>query len=270
MNFFIHVNIGSFQKGKTQIYTPSRYIAWMRFFQFIKNPLYVYIDDEKYKSIFQEMRQKHFQNMTKITVLDRRKMWAFRLRQNISNIFSNPEYPKIYPNTIIAEYSCVMHAKYEVLQISIKDNAFNTKYFAWIDVGYFRDSIKKENMQQFKIALPPNFVPTKVAYNEVFSPFYRTLEQIIYKNELWVGGGFFIAASDVMLKWVEDYMYYTERFIELGLISTDQQVIYGMIQPLIHKKIGKRRVAIQSYRGYKPTEWVYLGHLCKHDVAKIG
>ena len=235
----------------------------MRIFQFIANPLYVYLDDVKYISIFQELRQRHFQNITKIVVIDRRKMWAFSLRRNISNIFSNPDYPRLYPNTVIEEYSCAMHAKYEVLQRSIKDNAFNTKYFAWIDVGYFRDSLKSEDMQQFKIDIPPNFVPTKVAYNEVFSPLYRTLKNIVYKNEVWVGGGFFIAESDVMLKWVEDYMYYTERFIELGLISTDQQVIYGMMQPLIHKKIGNRRVTIQPYRGDDPTRWLYLGYLCK-------
>ena len=94
----------------------------------------------------------------------------------------------------------------------------------------------------------------------------RTLKQIVYNNEIWAGGNFFIAAADVMLKWVEDYMYYTERFIELGLISTDQQVLFGMSQPLIHKKIGKRRVAVQPYRGTDPTKWLYLGHLCKKTI----
>jgi hypothetical protein len=152
------------------------------------------------------------------------------------------------------------------MQRSIEENAFNTKYFIWIDVGYFRDSLKIENNQQFKIDSPPNFVPTEVAYNEVVSPSYKTLNQIIYENEVWVGGGLFIAASDVMLKWVQNYMYYTERCIEFGLISTGQQVIYTMIQPLIHKKIGKRRVDIQSYKGKDPTRWHYLGHLCNKHV----
>ena len=163
-----------------------------------------------------------------------------------------------------------MHSKYEVLERSIRDNAFSTKYFAWIDVGYFREYLEEKIIQPFKIHLPPNFIPTKVAYNEVYSPSIRSLNEIISENEVWVGGGFFIAESDVMLKWVEDYMFYAERFIEIGLMSTDQQVIYAMIQPSIYNKIGKRRVGIQPYKGNGfwnwNGEWFYLGYLCKNNV----
>ena len=236
----------------------------MRIFQFIENPVYVYVDDEKYATIFQLARQKYFPNRTKIIILDREDIWSFNLRRNISYIFSNPGYPKFYPNTINPNYSCAMHSKYEVLQKSIRDNAFSTKYFAWIDVGYFRKYLEENNPQPFKIDLPPNFVPNKVAYNEVFSPSNRTLNEIICKNAVWVGGGFFIAEFHVMLKWVEDYIFFTERFIELGLMSTDQQVIYAMNQPSIYKKIGKPRIDIQTYRGNRPEEWFYLGYLCKN------
>lgn len=259
-------DIGSFQKGKYQVYTPSKYTEWMRAFKYIENPLYVYVDNEENADIFKDIRGERHRNRTKIIVLDRRKMWSFNLKENISHIFSNPKYPKFYPNTVLADYSCAMHAKYEVVKKSIETNAFNTKYFAWIDVGYFRDSLEKKNLDYFQIVQPPNFLPHKVAYNEVFNPSILTLRQIIYENKLWVGGGFFIAKSDVMLKWIEDYMYYTEQFIELNLISTDQQVIYGMIQPRIHKKIGKRRVAIQTYKGSDPSIWLYLGYLCKKPM----
>ena len=255
-------DIGSFQKGKSQIYTPSRYSEWMAIFKYIENPLYVYVDKEEYGNIFRKIREEKFLNRTKIIVLNRKKLWSFGLIQNISAIFSEPKYPKFYPNTVLAEYSCAMHAKYEVLQKSITDNAFNTKYIAWADVGYYRDLLKKPPVHEFKVHLPPDFKSTKVSYNQVNSPMHRTLNQIIRNNEVWVGGGFFIADNNVMSKWVEDYMFYTERFIELGKISTDQQVLYAMAQPFIHKKIGKRRVGVQAYQGNDPSQWLYLGYLC--------
>ena len=234
----------------------------MSVFQFIDNPLYVYVDEEKYAAMFRKIRAGRLRNKTKIIVLDRKKLWSFNLKPNISAIFSDPKYPKYYPNTVNADYSCAMHAKYEVIQKSTKENAFNTKYFAWIDVGFFRDATNKTH-QPFKIHIPPHFVTTKVGYNAVFSPWRRTLRDIMHNNEIWVGGGFFIAEVSVMGKWVEDYMYFAERFIEHKLINTDQQVIYAMSQPLIHKALGKRRVAVQSYIGKDPSKWLYLGYLCK-------
>lgn len=255
-------DIGSFQKGDSQEYTPANYIQWMSVFQFIDNPLYVYVDEEKHAILFRRIRGGSLRNKTKIIVLDRKKLWSFNLKPNISEIFSDPNYPKHYPNTVNADYSCAMHAKYEVIQKSTKDNAFNTKYFAWLDVGFFRD-IMNETHQPFKIHIPPQFVLTRVAYNEVFSHWRRTLQDIMHNNQIWVGGGFFIAELSVMGKWVEDYMYFTERFIEQKLINTDQQVIYAMSQPSIHKKLGKRRVPILRYIGTKPSKWLYLGYLCK-------
>ena len=92
------------------------------------------------------------------------------------------------------------------------------------------------------------------------------MKEIIYENAVWVGGGFFIAESDVMLKWVEDYIFYVERFIQMRVISTDQQVIYAMNQPSIHNRIRKPRVDVQPYRGNADGEWFYLGYLCKNSA----
>ena len=253
-------DIGSFQKGEHQTFTPDKYTHWMSTFQYIDNPVYAFFDADKNAEDFRKIRTGPLKNKTKIVVLDRETLWAFKLKPNISDIFSNPDYPKYNPNTVNADYSCAMHAKYEVVQKVAKENTFNTKYIAWLDIGYFRDMNETNN---FHIHLPPKFAGSKVAYNQVFDAWHRTLEDIMHNNEIWVGGGFFIAEVSVMSKWVEDYMHYTEEFIKHKLINTDQQVIYSMIQPPVRKKFGKRRVAIQPYRGSKPSKWLYLGHLCK-------
>ena len=260
-------DLGSFAKGdKNNVYTPTKYKEWMHIFENIHNPLYVYVDSEEYQKFFETIR-RNMTSKTKVILIDRDSLESFRLKDNISAIFSNPKYPKHLPNTVIPEYSCAMHAKYDVMTQSVRDNAFNTNFFAWLDIGYFRDLVNT-TYQPFQIHLPPCFDVTKVAFNEIFSLKNRTLRQIVDHNEVWVGGGLFFAERSVMLQWARDYKYYTEKFIHLGLMSTDQQVIYAMRQPTIHKELGKRRVAIQEYHvKYVENNWFGLGYLCKKQIT---
>ena len=242
-------DIGSIAKGEVDnIRTPSKYKEWMNIFRYVENPLYAYVDTLENQQAFEKIRQS-YTNKTKAILIDKNNMWGFSLKENISRIFSSPFYPKFYPNTVNPNYSCAMHAKYGVMNQSINENAFRTKYFAWVDIGYFSRSIDKMN-SPFGIRLPYNFDERKVSFGEVYKPMRRTLKQIIENNEIWVAGGFFLAKVNVMKKWVEDYIYYTQKFIELGLISTDQQVIYGLMQPSIQKnsKFRRRKVNINEFQ----------------------
>ena len=258
-------DLGSFEKGdRNHVYTPNKYKEWMSVFENIKNPLYVYVDSEEYKTFFENIRE-NLHDKTKVIRIDRNSTWSFGLKDNISAIFSNPNYPKHLPNTVIPEYSCAMHAKFDVMTRSVSDNAFNTNFFAWLDIGYFRNLVNT-TYQPFKIYLPPCFDRRKVAYNEIYTPWKLNLQQIVSNDEVWVGGGLFFAEKNVMKIWIEDYMNFTEKFIQMGWISTDQQVIYAMRQPLIHKKFGKRRVTIQNYHiKYIKDNWFGLGYLCKKE-----
>ena len=259
-------DIGPFEKGSNDtVFTSSLYEKWMSIFEYLDNPLYVYVDSVKYQKLFEKIR-RNSRNKTKILLIERKSTWGFNLRESISDIFSNPNYPKHTPNTMIPNYSCAMHAKFDVMLKSVNDNKFQTKYFAWIDVGYYRELVSYIN-KPFKIYLPPCFDDSRVSYSEMYTPQERTLKQIIVNQDVWVAGGLFFAERIVMRKWVEDYMHYTEKFIQLGWISTDQQVIYAMRQPSIHKKLGKRRVAIQEYRvNYIQGYWFGLGYLCRKDL----
>lgn len=46
-------------------------------------------------------------------------MWSFGLRDAIQQIYSRSGYPKYTPNTVLPEYSCAMHAKYDIMRRSI-------------------------------------------------------------------------------------------------------------------------------------------------------
>ena len=263
-------DIGPFEKNIYEgIRTPSYYTKWLSVFEYLNNPLYVYVDSIEYKTLFENVR-RNSQRKTKIILVNREDIWGFSLRENISSIYSDPEYPKVVGKTTNAEYTCAMHAKFDVMLKSVNDNKFQTKYFAWLDIGYYRDTVNATN--QFKIYLPPCFDDSRVSYNELYTPRERTIQQIITNEEVWVGGGIFLAEKNVMRKWVQDYMYFVERFIQLGWISSDQEVIYAMRQPSIHKELGKRRIAIQEYNAYRIfglDPWFGLGYLCRKELEPL-
>lgn len=89
----------------------------MTAFGLIHNPLVVYVDNDDDYDYFRSVRSHFHSNWTCFVTLDRSKMWAFSAanKQRVRNITSIDGYPKIYPNTIIDDYSLTQNAKYEVI-----------------------------------------------------------------------------------------------------------------------------------------------------------
>jgi hypothetical protein len=136
------------------------------------------------------------------------QMWAFSLIPDIKRIFNKPGYPQYKPNTVVPTYSAAMHAKYEVMQQAIEENAFRTKYFCWLDIGLFRDIVSElANAPRFPLYLPKGFRSDSVAYQEVWDPRdpRASVEQIVKNNMVWVCGCFFIAEATVMYRWTREY-----------------------------------------------------------------
>ena len=165
---------------------------------------------------------------TIVVKINRRDLWAFSLLFNISQIFSDPNYPTFLPNTAVPEYSCAVHAKYELVSKTTAWNPFSTNYFAWIDIGLFRDL--DYHVKMFHIDLPPKFNVSRVAYNQVYPREISALPKDIYlSNSVWVSGCFFIGHKNLMTKWTQHYMKYTTQSLNEKVMNTDQQVVYAMV-----------------------------------------
>jgi len=256
----MYINIGTFQKGETNSYfTPELYQRWMKVFAFLQNPVVAFFDNEEDMKYFENLRHRLGANHTKVILVKRSQLWSFSLRHGIRNIFNQPGYPKHHPNTVIPEYSCVMHAKYEFMRIATEVNIFHTQYFAWLDIGLFRILAESNDLSFFEIWLPPNFNSSTVAYTEV----YRRMtslnsKEVIYRNAVWVSGAFFIGEKSVMTKWTSEYIAATKALLKkFKLMSTDQQVLY------ILYNWGQHTVNIQTYKNKNKEDWFYLGYLCK-------
>lgn len=146
---------------------------------------------------FEKVRSGLPPNATKIIKLIRKETWAFGFESRITAIFKQPGYPKHLPNTVVPGYSMAMHAKYEVMQRTIRENPFHTKYFSWLDIGLFRELVSvssvadqaNQKCSKFRLTFPNNFSSDSVAYTQVYRRNAAlTPKDIVYKNLVWVCG----------------------------------------------------------------------------------
>uniref|UniRef100_A0A0L8G3V9 Uncharacterized protein n=1 Tax=Octopus bimaculoides TaxID=37653 RepID=A0A0L8G3V9_OCTBM len=242
-----YFNLGSFAKGNPgHKYTPNVYYKWMSVFGSMTNNLIVYTDDKTAYKYFQKLRRNFPKERTKLFLIDKKELWSFKIEKKISDIFKQPGYPRHLPNTVVPGYSCAMHAKFELLNRVIRKNYYHTKYFMWLDIGIFREHLK--------MVIPKNFDDTKVAYSNVFTfNQYVTYRDIIYNNMVWLAGGCNLGKYDVLYKFTQEYFNFLNKSLSIKLISTDQQMIYGMY---VDKH--KPETKLQLYY----SGWFKLSDLC--------
>ncbi len=174
-----YFNIGLFGKGiLSNIRGPHTYRPWMEVFSRIENPLVVYVDNETDADIFKDIRNGSLSAWTRIVKVTRGDLWAFRLKPNVSRIFSSRTLPKYTPNTMVPDYACAVSAKYEVIAKAIDADYFGTDYFAWTDIGYWRREVSSSNTDNFQLGFPPGFNGSRISYGQVRKKPNVTIESI--------------------------------------------------------------------------------------------
>ncbi|XP_052770403.1 protein HtrL-like [Mya arenaria] len=244
--------------------TRNKFFQFAERFEFLENPLIVFTDSEPFATHMQRIRNSTV-HRTRIVIIDRNSSWAFKLKDSVENIFSNNMFPKSLPNTETADYACAQFAKYDVLARAARDNFFNSKYFAWVDIDYFRE---RELSAKFYLTRPPDFNENQVAVTLINSTLTMSAQpEMIFKNSLvWVEGGLTFGKQKVILKFEKTFKSAVKYFISKGLANTDQQVTYAM-----YSKEGRRTlnpdVQLQIYRPFSEGSWYYLGELMTHEMS---
>lgn len=217
-------DIGDYKKGnKGDVYFgPDLYRKWMLNYWNIKNPVVAYFDNHTHAEHFQTMRVK-FPRKTKIILIKRNSLWAFKIRNQIAKIYANKTYYKHHPNTVVPEYSCAMHAKYELLARTAKWNPYKTDYLAWTDIGLWRH-LDLIYTPRFKIQAPRHLGPRDIAFGMYKPREHLDTHVIIGENLVWICGGYSVGSLTAMIMLAADYKNHTEYMIQQNIMSTDQQV----------------------------------------------
>lgn len=259
-------NLGTFQKGVGGLkFSTNTYFKWASTFKYLVNPLVVYTDCKEFKELMETLRSDRLNN-TMIYLLNRTELWPFQLVTQMKSVLDQPGYPKYYPNTVIPEYPAAQHSKYAVVAETIRKGVFANPYFAWVDIGYFRDVVERK--VDFTLDIPPGFDPGKISVNRVeglsmnIDPF-----TIFRKNIVWVGGGIFLGKGEALLQFEQLYHRAVKYFLDQQLVNSDQQVLYSMYSKKGRETL-KPNIELQLYipKG-SGNPWFYLGYLCRKEVS---
>lgn len=259
-------NLGTFQKGVGGLkFSINTYFKWASTFKFLVNPLVVYTDCKEFKELMETLRSDRLNN-TMIYLLNRTELWPFQLVTQMKSVLDQPGYPKYYPNTVIPEYPAAQHSKYAVVAETIRKGVFANPYFAWVDIGYFRDVVERK--VDFTLDIPPGFDQGKISVNRVeglsmnIDPF-----TIFRKNIVWVGGGIFLGKGEALLQFEQLYHRAVKYFLDQQLVNSDQQVLYSMYSKKGREAL-KPNIELQLYipKG-SGNPWFYLGYLCRKEVS---
>lgn len=258
-------NLGTFQKGVGGLkFSTNTYFKWASTFKYLVNPLVVYTDCKEFKELMETLRSDRLNN-TVVYLLNRTELWPFQLINQIKSVLDQPGYPKYYPNTVIPGYPAAQHSKYAIVAETIRKGVFANPYFAWLDIGYFRD-IMGRNVD-FTLDIPPGFDPGKISVNRLedlsmnIDPF-----TIFKKNIVWVGGGIFLGKGEVLLQFEQLYQRAVKYFLDQRLVNSDQQVLYSMYSKKGREAL-KPNVELQLYiPNGSGNPWFYLGYLCRKEV----
>ena len=252
-----YFDIGTFPKGGYHIkFSNNTYLNWAARFKYIMNPVIFYTDSKPFADIFSSMRIG-LENITKIFIINRNSTWAFQRRDKIAAIFKTPGYPKHLPNTVVPEYACAQFAKYDVISRAAKENIFQTKYYMWLDIGYFRDRLTTDKCILEK---PKDFNDSRIAMNLVY--FNRNMsaspQNIFKQNIVWVGGGLVFGERNLVIQYDKQFMKAVDYFISIGLMNTDQQVTYGMFSDTGRKALNPE-IELHVHKPEHEYNWFDLG-----------
>uniref|UniRef100_K1R3V3 Protein htrL n=1 Tax=Magallana gigas TaxID=29159 RepID=K1R3V3_MAGGI len=259
-------NLGTFQKGEGDLkFSTNTYFKWASTFKYLVNPLVVYTDCKEFKELMETLRSDRLNN-TMIYLLNRKELWPFQLINQIRSVLDQLGYPKHHPNTVIPEYPAAQHSKFAAVAETIRKKVFQNPYYAWLDIGYFRDVVERK--LEFSLSIPPKFNANKISFNRINVVSMNIDPFTIFRNNIvWVGGGMFLGKGEVFLQFEQLYHRAVKYFLDQKLVNSDQQVLYSMYSKKGREAL-KPNIELQLYipKGFG-NPWFYLGYLCRKEVT---
>ena len=176
----------------------------------------------------------------KVIVKELDEFYTFKYKDEwISNQNRNDNPLK---NQVSWELNMIWNEKINFVKEASILNIFNTDYFAWCDIGYFRcrpnidisiDLIKKWPNYK-KISSLDN---TKIYYNMIRNPKQRMRTNILRKNskglpmkpiphnQISFGGGFFLLHKNLINSWYDLFYSKLQLYFDNNYLVKDDQII---------------------------------------------
>jgi hypothetical protein len=219
-----------FPKGDQGVRDPAWYRGLLRGLALLANPLVFFAESEDDMQTVLRLRAERGLP-TMVAQADRTLMRAFERVERVRRSIASADFPLSPPNTTMAEYSCVQHAKYELVAEAIRLGWLRTTHCCWMDCGKLIECLELDSRCLYRIN-PATGDPRLVHYTEA-APFGGgSLREIQTarggEGDYWLAGGFFCGETPVVDAWCHQYLAAALRYQEEGWVFTDQVVLTAM------------------------------------------
>lgn len=216
----------------------STYIKWMNNFISIVNEFYlvIYTDESSVKYIDIKNNPR-----IKIIIKPLDQFYTYKYKELW---IKNHENNDLLNDRINWEVNMLWNEKIWLTNETCKNNYFNTDYYGWCDIGYFRNRDNDINSSKLmkwgnkskiekinKNTVLYGLVNRNLQYinnlqNTINNKNTIGLPQIpIPKNQFSIAGGFFISHKDKLEWWVETYYKKLDLYLKNNYLVKDDQII---------------------------------------------
>lgn len=202
-----YINTGRGQKKKKYDYIEKSYPTLS-----IKQKMVIFVSEDLQEHVM-EIRRKYnlLDNHTKIIVLTISDLYMYENINKVSSC-SDKNIPP-YDNPL---YILSVNSRYKYVDQAIKNNYFNTKYFAWIDFGI-----------SHIVTIPDNFKISCYNNNKVRIGFAarHTGNRFTY-NCLAMTGGLFSGNIHALKELIKIHDFEFQKLIDFGYCVNDDKLLF--------------------------------------------
>ena len=234
----------------------TTYKNWMKnILTNINNCYFVVYTDEKSKSIFDDIPYSKSNVLIVVKELD--ELYNYKYREKwIQNHVKNHDLNK----RTSWELNMIWSEKISFVKKTKETNPFNTKWFGWCDIGYFRngpDEIKdwpshakisqldKTKLHYSNVCRDKKYI--QQLYVNINNKDNKGLPTIPIPTHIaTIAGGFFITHESKIEEWFSDYDRALKLYFDNGHLVKDDQII---IQYLYYTNINKFKIYIENIYG---------------------
>lgn len=196
-------------------HSSSLYDIWMRnMLQNIETPMIIFCDAKSISKINQY--RSEFNKSTHIIQIEINELMCYKYLEQ----WRKTHKLDCHKNIHSPELYMIWAEKSEFLKKSIELNPFNSEFFLWSDIGYFRNT---------NLHLQPNMIkifPSLQKISELPRDKIILLHVIFINSENnRIGGGMFGGFKDALLKWHKAYYEILEDFFAKHLFAGQDQLI---------------------------------------------
>ena len=200
----------------------------------VNNCYFVVYTDEKSKLIFDDM--SYPKSNVLIVVKELNELYNYRYRENwIENHVKNNDLN----DRTSWELNMLWSEKISFVKNTKEANPFNTEWFGWCDIGYFRNGpdeitdwpnhfkisqLDKNNIHYSNVCRDHNYIfyLSKITKERDNNGMLKTQ---IPSNNVCIAGGFFICHTSKIQLWFNIYDEMLQKYFNYGRLVKDDQII---------------------------------------------